>query len=129
MKTSQESSIEFASFLADISNPGTGEILPGRLAPRLGLPLEDLFERWRSSGRETWPAFAGDLLALLDAIQDSTHCFKATVRRFLCEPLAPGVNRTADAYVRSGEAELALAILRQSRRRATGPDPASSSEL
>lgn len=74
-----EGNLEFLTFLADISDPGRGEIVSARLGRWLGLSVEELRQRWDGSGREAWNDYADDVLRVLDRIHDRTHSLPRTL--------------------------------------------------
>jgi len=107
--------LEFLEFLADISNPATGEISAERLATWLCWSEAELHQRWVSRGLYVpWPLFADELLSVLDAVQDVTCDLEKTVEWYLHEPIEGFEMRTADEIVSAGEARrLVFSIKRQ----------------
>ena len=107
-----ETSIEFLSFIADISDPGTGAILLNRLAERLGMSPVELEDQWSSSGQSEWAAFADEVLAVLDLLQDRTHSLTEAVRLYRLGRIPSHSNATIESLVVQGKA---LQVLRQLR--------------
>jgi len=82
-------SIEFLEFLADVSNPATGEISVDRLATWLCQTEADLKAKWHSRRANIpWAFFADEILAVLDAVQDETCDLELTVDWYLKAPIA-----------------------------------------
>jgi hypothetical protein len=108
------STLEFLEFLADISNPATGEISTGTLASRLYMTEADLLQRWMSRGDNvSWRLFADELLAVLDAVQDVTYDLTRTIRWYRSEPIEIFDGRTADEVVTSGEARRLVLLIKR----------------
>lgn len=113
MKASQRAgSIEFLEFLADVSNPATGEISVDRLATWLCQTEFDLRSRWHSRGSNIpWAFFADEVLAVLDAAQDETCDLEFTVDWYLNASISLFDKRTPEQVVVAGGARrLVVAI-------------------
>jgi hypothetical protein len=96
---------EFLHFLADISDPATGNISRIKLAAWLGMTEHDLRNRWiRRGARVAWRTFADELLAVLDAAHTQGHDLERVIDWFLHTPIAPAGQRTPDQLVIAGEA-------------------------
>ena len=106
-----ETSIEFLTFIADVSDPGTGMILPDRLATRLGVSVSELEEQWRASCYCDWAAFADGVLSVLDVLQDRTHSLKAAVQLYRRGRILPDCE-TIERRVVRGMASQVLRDLR-----------------
>jgi hypothetical protein len=78
----RRASFEFLTFLADISDPATGLILPCRLSRWLEIPEIQLRDAAAESVKGNWSIFASDLLAVLDAMHDHTGAMANTLRWF-----------------------------------------------
>jgi hypothetical protein len=127
-----EANVEFLGFLAHVTDPGTGEIVPARLGCWLGLSGSDLQHRWRSSGHDDWRDFANDVLSVLDAMQDLTESLAVTLLWFRHLPIAQGEGCSADGLVAAGNVRRAMALVRLVERQGkaylcdllhTPPDP------
>lgn len=96
-------SIEFLEFLADISNPATGEISADRLAHWLCQTAAELKSRWHDRGSNLpWALFADEMLAVLDAAQDETCDLETTVGWYLKAPIALFDKKTPEQVVIAG---------------------------
>jgi len=105
--------IEFLGFLADISNPATGEISAGRLANWLCQTEADLNEKWRSRGANIpWAIFADELLAILDVAQDQICDLDAVVEWYLHMPIANFGMCTPQQLVMAGKARSLVVAIR-----------------
>jgi hypothetical protein len=114
MNASQRAgSIEFLQFLADISNPATGEISAERLATWLCQTEADLHAQWRDRGVNVpWAIFADEILSILDAVQDQTRDLETTVDWYLHQPLDTFEKHTAQQLVTSGKARRLIMAIR-----------------
>jgi len=110
------SSVEFAEFIADVSDPGTGDIRSDRLSRWLDVEEESLVFSWRASGCPEWRAFAAQVLEILDAFQDISLSLTRTIAWYQHVPLCQGDGSTAAEYVRRGDVASALALVRRLRR-------------
>jgi hypothetical protein len=108
-------SVEFAEFLADVSDSATGMIRSDRLAWWLGVPEEAVIASWRGSCL-AWEDFAANVLAVLDAFQDLTFSLSQSLAWYRVMPLLCGSGKTAADYVAEGRVAFALGAVRQFRR-------------
>ena len=108
-----EANVEFLGFLADVTDPGTGEIVLARLSCWLGLTEVELEDRWTASGRSEWRNFADDVLQVLDAMQDVTDSLTASLVWYRHEPLVKEGGNSADELVATGNTCVALALIRR----------------
>jgi len=100
-----KAAIEFLHFLADISDPATGNISCIKLAAWLGMTERELRQRWiRRGSRVAWRTFADELLAVLDAAQAQGHGLEQVIDWYLHTPIGQAEQRTADQLVIAGEA-------------------------
>lgn len=106
-------SVEFAEFLADISHPGTGEILASRLAVWLHQTEDELRGKLRAQHDQiSWTAFVDGVLDVLDAAQYVTFDMGATVDWFLNRRLAHfGMQTPQEVVLRGRGRRLALAVI------------------
>ena len=107
-------SVEFLEFLADISDPATGEIRAKRLASRLGLTESELYQVW--SAREnhvSWAIFVDEVLSVLDVVQDVTQDLESTVHWFQREPIPAFNMKTAQRVVATGGARTLVALIKR----------------
>jgi hypothetical protein len=112
----RQASVEFLTFLADISNPATGEISISRLANWLQLTEVELHQRWKNRGNHIpWSLFADELLAVLDAVQDVTYELPKTVEWFMHTPIEVFDRRTADQVVAAGDARRLVYWINQNK--------------
>lgn len=102
MSTHSAANLEFLEFLADISHPGTGQILAERLAAWLGLPEDELLERRARAGYEQWAQYANDILMILDHMQDRTQSLASTINWYRNLPISAESDATGDELVSSG---------------------------
>lgn len=121
MDESIASSVEFAEFIADVSDPGTGVIRSDRLSRWLGVEEGELIGSWRASGCPEWAAFASQILEILDAFQDLTFSLSRSLAWYCEVPLQNGAGLPAAQYVKAGDVGFALASARQIRRAARRP--------
>ena len=106
-------SIEFLEFLADISNPATGEISADRLATWLCHTQSDLNAQWRLRGMNVpWAFFADEILSVLDAAQDQTCDLEVTVEWYLRQPLEVFGKLTPEQLVTHGRARHLVTAIR-----------------
>lgn len=106
-------SFEFLQFLADISNPATGEISAERLAPWLCQTEKQLISQWNERGSAVpWTLFADELLAVLDAAQDRTFDLNLTVEWYLNKPISSFGMSTPQEIVVKGKARMLVVALR-----------------
>ncbi len=121
--------VEFAEFVADVSDSATGAIRSDRLAWWLGVPEEAVVASWRRSAL-TWEDFASCVLAILDGFQDVTLSLSQTLVSYREVPLSCEAGATAADYVRDGQPGLALCLVKKLRRkavaRAVGQDSAAT---
>lgn len=78
-----DSSIQFLNFLVDVCDSGTGCVIPGRLAAWLGIPEDELIEATANSVAGSWPIFADQVIAVLDALHGSSGDLETTMKRFV----------------------------------------------
>lgn len=117
------SSVEFLNFLVDIYAPGTGEVLPGRLATWLDIPERQLRDIAAESQSGHWSVFADELLAVMDALQGDTGDLPVTIEQFKAGHGAEGGHAGLE-LIRLGYANTWLAELRPQRsRRRDGGEP------
>lgn len=109
-------SFEFASFVAEISDPATGAILSAQLAERLGMSEERLWQDWHASGLPEWKDFAQRVLALLDATHDVTMALPATMTWDGTWVLLEGPGWTPAECVAHGAFREALAAIKELRQ-------------
>jgi hypothetical protein len=113
-RTKRSASVEFLEFLADISNPATGEISLERLAEWLAIPALELSQRLRQRGEGmAWPRFAEEILAVLDAVHDSTCDLATSVHWYKFAPISCFHSKTADQVVTEGGARLLIMLIRR----------------
>lgn len=115
MSRATSASVEFAKFIADVSDSGTGMIRSDRLAWWLGVPEETVIASWRSSSL-VWPEFAANLLAVLDVFQDLTLSLSQSLAWYRVMPLLCESGKSAAEYVAEGRVIFALGAVRQFRR-------------
>lgn len=106
-------SVEFAKFLADISHPGTGEILAGRLAAWLRQTEGEFRGKWRAQcGKPSWATYVDEILDVLDAVQYETYDMGATIDWFLNRRLASfGMQTPQELVLRGRGQRLTLAVI------------------
>ena len=106
-------SVEFAEFLADISHPGTGEILASRLAAWLRQTEDEFRGKWRARcDKISWTTLVDEVLDVLDAAQYVTYDMDATIDWFLSRRLAHFGMQTPQEVVLQGQGRrLALAVI------------------
>jgi hypothetical protein len=104
--------LEFLEFLADISNPATGEISASRLADWLCQTEAGLKEKWHKCGANIpWWLFADEVLAVLDAAQDQVHDLGVAIDWYLSKPLDGfGMNTPQQVVVDGKARQLVVAI-------------------
>lgn len=120
-----EANVEFLSFLADVTDSGTGVILIARLARWLGLEPHELEDRWVASGCEDWRDFADNVLRVLDAMQDQTDSLAVTLVWYRHAPIADQEARSADELVVAGSVDRAIALVQQTCQHAVKKLPSS----
>lgn len=108
-----DGNLEFLSFLADISHPGTGEIRADALALWLGVCPKELAARWQHSGHAEWADYANDVLRVLDLMQDHTHQLSRTITWFRELPAGSAFQATADQLVARGRTEEVIRAIRE----------------
>lgn len=111
MMTAASSSVEFAQFIADVSDPGTGIIRSDRLSRWLEMPEEAIVAAWRKSGLR-WDEFASNLLAVLDEFQDLTQSLSQSLVWYRNVPLPGDSGKAAAQHVAEGQVVTALADVR-----------------
>jgi hypothetical protein len=100
-----KAAIEFLHFLADISDPATGDISRIKLAAWLGMTERELRMRWIQRGVHiAWRTFTDELLAVLDAAQAQGHGLERVIDWYLHTPIRQAAQRMADQLVIAGEA-------------------------
>ncbi|QNK03244.1 hypothetical protein [Dyella telluris] len=106
-------SVEFAEFLADISHPGTGEILVSQLSSWFNQTEHDFFEKWHArQDKLPWTIFVDQVLAVLDVVQDETCDMGVTIDWFLNKHLPTFGMQTPYEVVLEGRGRsLALAVI------------------
>lgn len=109
-------SFEFASFVAEISDPATGAILSSRLAAQLGTSEDRLLGDWEASGVPEWKDFAQHVLALLDAMHDITMALSATKAWYGTWVLLESRGWTPAECVAHGAFREALAAVKELRQ-------------
>lgn len=97
-----KANLEFLEFLADISHPGTGQILAERLAAWLGLSEDELLKRCARAGYLQWAQYANDVLIVLDRMQDRTQSLASTINWYRNLPISGESGATGDELVSSG---------------------------
>jgi hypothetical protein len=96
---------EFLHFLADISDPATGDVSCIRLAGWLGMTEAALRRRWiRRGTRVPWQQFVDEVLSVLDAAQAQQHGLEQAIDWYFNTQLEQCGRRTADELVLAGEA-------------------------
>ena len=114
MRTKREVAVEFLQFLADIRDPGTGDVLPAELAKRLEMGEPELLARWRKRGESvSWYQFTDELLSVLDAKQEKTGDLKAAIAWYRATPLAEFHMATPDDLVSAGAATALVKAIRR----------------
>lgn len=105
-------SVEFAEFLADVSHPGTGEILVSRLAAWLRQTEDEFRGKWRAqSDKPLWATYVDEILDVLDAAQYVTYDLGTTIEWFLNRRLAYfGMQTPQEVVLRGQGRRLALAV-------------------
>lgn len=106
-------SVEFAEFIADISHPGTGEILASRLATWLRQTEDELRGKLHAQrAKISWITFVDEILDVLDAVQYETNDMGATIDWFLNRRLAYfGMQTPQEVVLRGRGRRLALAVV------------------
>lgn len=105
VSSKSKAAIEFLHFLADISDPDTGDISPLKLAAWLGVTEEALLKRWTRRGPDVaWRCFVDELIAVLDAAQSQGGSLEGAIDWYLRTPIAQCGLRTPDQIVADGEA-------------------------
>ncbi|TAL88794.1 MAG: hypothetical protein EPN69_15760 [Rhodanobacter sp.] len=106
-------SAEFAEFLADISHPGTGEILASRLAAWLRQTEDEFRGKWRAQcGKPSWATYVDEILDVLDLVQYETYDMGATIDWFLNRRLAHfGMQTPQEVALQGRGHKLALAVI------------------
>jgi hypothetical protein len=105
VSSKSKAAIEFLHFLADISDPDTGDISALKLAAWLGLTEDALLKRWTRRGAQVaWRDFADELIAVLDAAQAQGGSLEGAIDWYLNTPVAQCGLRTPDELVVAGEA-------------------------
>jgi len=116
-RTITSSSVEFLRFLADISNPVTGQIDLDAFAEQLGIDRELLVQHWRERGGLEWSSFADETLAVLDAAHDLRGDLRKTIDWYLYRPLKAFDMKTAEYVVASGYARLLERAIKKAKYR------------
>jgi hypothetical protein len=105
VSSKSKAAIEFLHFLADVSDPDTGDISALKLAAWLGMTEQALRKRWTRRGPEVaWRAFVDELIAVLDAAQSQNGSLEGAIDWYLHTPIAQCGLRTPDEIVVAGEA-------------------------
>lgn len=106
-------SVEFAEFLADISHPGTGEILASRLAAWLRQTEDEFRGKWRAQcDKISWTTLVDEILDVLDLAQYETYDMGATIDWFLNKRLACfGMQTPEEVVLRGRGRSLTLAVI------------------
>jgi hypothetical protein len=113
MDETRAASIEFLRFLADIYEPGTGQVIPGKLAGWLGLSEEDLQRMMlKRSDHVSWPLFADELLEILDAVHDRTRNLSDTIHWFRYARLPAFDMKTSEELLVAGDIRSLLSSVR-----------------
>lgn len=116
MNSAQVASLEFAAFLADVSDPATGVIRSDRLCIWINRSEEQLIGDWRSSGVPEWTEFAREILAVLDALQDIALSLPLALDWYKHVPLLPDSGWTAADCMAKGVMPCALIAVRKMRK-------------
>jgi len=109
----RRASVEFAEFLADISHPGTGEILANRLATWLRQTEDEFRGKWGAQcAKISWANFVDEVLDVLDLAQYETYDMGATIDWFLNRRLACfGMQTPQEVILRGRGRSLTLAVI------------------
>jgi hypothetical protein len=100
-----KAAIEFLHFLADVSDPNTGDISPLRLAAWLGMTEDKLLKRWTLRGpKVAWRSFVDEMIAVLDAAQSQGSSLESVIDWYLHTPIAQSGLRTPEQIVLAGDA-------------------------
>jgi hypothetical protein len=105
VSSKSKAAIEFLHFLADVSDPNTGDISPLKLAAWLGMTEDTLLKRWTQRGPDVaWRTFVDELIAVLDAAQSQGCNLESVIDWYLHTPIAQSGLRTPDQIVLAGDA-------------------------
>ncbi|HTV85593.1 MAG TPA: hypothetical protein VME63_09305 [Dyella sp.] len=105
VSSKSKAAIEFLHFLADISDPNTGDISALKLAAWLGMTEEALLKRWMQRGPHSgWRSFADEVIGVLDAAQSQGASLDCAIDWYRNTPIAQCGLRTPDQIVVAGEA-------------------------
>jgi len=128
MSNHYDGNLEFLNFLADISDPGTGQIVREKLASWLGFSDQELLQRWHQSGRRDWGDYADDVLRVLDRMHDQTYSLARTLNWYCNQPVDRRAGLTGDQLVSTGRACEALQRLRDKAERPMCQIPSAKQE-
>ncbi|RDS80037.1 hypothetical protein [Dyella psychrodurans] len=105
VSSKSKAAIEFLHFLADVSDPDTGDISSLKLAAWLGMTEGTLLKRWTQRGSNVaWRTFVDELIAVLDAAQSQGCNLESVIDWYFNTPIAQSGLRTPDQIVLAGDA-------------------------